>query len=97
MKTYAIAFLLTTPAPERELERFAAELAVPARTFGRARSSPWPESRASWAKPRTTAPEGLRWRGGARAGPGRRGAQAGANPAVALPNRRPFGARTACP
>jgi hypothetical protein len=32
MKTSAITFLLTTPAPEREVERFAAELAEGART-----------------------------------------------------------------
>jgi hypothetical protein len=31
MKTYAITFLLTTPAPEQEVERLAAELAEDAR------------------------------------------------------------------
>jgi hypothetical protein len=31
MKTYAITFLLTTTAPEREVERLAAELAEDAR------------------------------------------------------------------
>ena len=31
MKTYAVTFLLATPAPEREVERLAAELAEDAR------------------------------------------------------------------
>jgi hypothetical protein len=31
MKTYAVTFLLTTPTPEREVERLAAELAEDAR------------------------------------------------------------------